>query len=126
MNKIIRYSAATLLTAFAFLTLFLSSSIIFDLFGMRAKEGDFVLFVVWANFICSLLYLPAAYGLITKKKWTTTLLVSAIVILILAFIGLQFHINAGGLYMTRTVYALIFRTGVTSVFAIIAFKGTGK
>lgn len=126
MNKIIRYSAVTLLTAFAFLTLFLSSSIIFDLFGMRAKEGDFVLFVVWANFICSLLYLQAAYGLFTKKKWTTTLLVSAIIILILAFIGLQFHINAGGVYMTRTVYALIFRTGVTSIFAIIAFKGTGK
>ncbi len=121
MNKIIRYSTAFVLAAFGFLTLFLSSSVIFDWFGIRAKEGNYVLFIVVTNFICSLMYLPAAYGLITKMKWTPKLLGAAILLLIVAFIGLQFHINAGGLYETKTVYAMMFRTAMTTIFAAIAY-----
>jgi predicted RND superfamily exporter protein len=68
MKKIIPYLLAAILTGFGLLTLFLSSSVIFDLFGIRAKEGNYVLFVVWANFISSILYLFAAYGLLKSKN----------------------------------------------------------
>lgn len=121
MKKISSYLPAVFLAAFGLLTLFLSSSVIFDLFGIRAKEGNYVLFIVWANFICSLLYLPAAYGFIKRKKWTMPLLITAITILVIAFIGLLFHINAGKIYETKTFWAMIFRTGVTAVFASIAY-----
>lgn len=121
MKKILPYLFATLLAGFGLLTLFLSTSVIFDLFGIRAKEGNYVLFVVWANFICSFLYLFAAYGFIKNKRWTATLLVISTLILIAAFIGLKIHINSGGIYETKTVGAMIFRIAVTFVFAIIAF-----
>ena len=39
MKKNLKYVVAFALTAFAFLTLFLSSSIIFNWFGIREKEG---------------------------------------------------------------------------------------
>jgi hypothetical protein len=42
MKKTLPYIIAILLAAFGLLTLFLSSSVIFDLFGIRAKEGNFV------------------------------------------------------------------------------------
>ena len=121
MKKAIPDILATILTVFGLLTLFLSTSVIFDLFGIRAKEGNYVLFVVWANFISSILYLLAAYGFIKSKKWTTALLSTSTAILIAAFIGLKIHANFGGIYETKTIGAMIFRIAVTLVFTMIAY-----
>lgn len=106
---------------FGLLTFFLSTSVIFDLFDIRAKEGNYVLFVVWANWMCSVLYLFAAYGFIKNKKWTAQLLGIAAIVLITAFVGLIVHINAGDIYETKTIGAMIFRITVTLVFATIAY-----
>jgi len=111
----------TILGAFGTLTLFLSASVIFDFFDIRAKEGNYVLFVVWANFISSLLYLLAAYGFINAKKWTSKLLTISSILLILAFVGLIFHINFDGIYENKTIGAMIFRISITIFFATIAF-----
>ena len=126
MKKYVLYTSAVILTAFGLLTLFLSTSVIFDLFGIRAKEGNYVLFVVWSNLISSILYLFAAYGFIKNKNWTSILLGISTIILIAAFIGLQIHINSGGIYETKTIGAMIFRITVTLVFAIIAFFTINK
>ncbi|CAN5282886.1 hypothetical protein BH09BAC5_BH09BAC5_00010 [soil metagenome] len=121
MKKFVSYSVAVILAAFGLLTLFLSSSVILDLFGIRAKEGNYVSFIVWANFISSILYQFAAYGFFKSKKWTTILLGISSIVLIVAFIGLKFYINSGGIYETKTVSAMIFRISVTLVFSIIAY-----
>src|SRR3989339_293423 len=121
MRKALPYLLASILAAFGLLTLFLSTSVIFDLFGVRAKEGNYVLFVVWANFISSLLYLFAAYGFIESKKWTAPLLGISVIVLLLAFVGLFIHINAGGIYETKTIGAMAFRTTVTLVFSALAY-----
>lgn len=121
MKNIISKIAAVILTLFALLTLILSTSVIFDLFGIRAKEGNYVLFVVWSNFISSILYLFTAYGFIKNKKWTTSLLGISTLILITAFVGLKIHASSGGIYETKTIGAMIFRISVTLVFAIIAY-----
>lgn len=112
---------AIVIAAFALLTLFLSSSVIFDLFGIRAMEGNYVLFVVWANFISSILYLFAAYGFINAKKWTTQLLGVSAFLLVVAFLGLIIHINSGELYESKTVVAMVFRICLTFIFTILAY-----
>ena len=101
-KKVIHIISAIVLLLFAILTLFMSSSVIFDWFDIRVKEGNYVLFIVWANFICSLLYFLAAYGFIKGQKWTFSVLISALIILIISFIALQFYINSGGIYETKT------------------------
>jgi len=121
MKKTLPYLLASVLATFGLLTLFLSSSVVFDLFGIRAKEGNYVLFVVWANFISSLLYLVAVYGIIKNKKWTVPVLGASAIILILASTGLIFHIKAGGLYEVKTIGAIIFRTLLTFVFLILSY-----
>lgn len=126
MKKLLTYSLTFLLAVFGLLTLFLSTSIIFDLFGIRAKEGNYVLYVVWANFICSLLYLFAAYGVIKAKKWTVLLLSSATLVLISTFIIFIIHINSGGTYENKTVGALIFRIITTLIFVILAYFTISK
>lgn len=120
-KKIIITVSAIVLAVFALLTLFLSSSVIFDWFGIRVKEGNYVLFIVWANFMSSILYLIAVYGFLNKKKWTFRVLIAALIILILAFIALQFYIYYKGVYETKTIKAMIFRMLVTLGFSLIAF-----
>lgn len=122
MRAYIPKLTAAVLLFFGAITLFLSSSVIFDLFGIRAKEGNYVLFVVWANFISSIIYLFAGYGLLKTKKWTAPILFASVFILAVAFVGLLIHINNGGIYETKTIGAMIFRTTLTLVFALIAFK----
>lgn len=121
MKKIILYFSVTALAIFGLLTLFLSTSIILDLFGIRAMEGNYVLFVVWANFMSSVLYLYSAYGFVERKKWTAKLLGASAIILMLAYAGLFLHINSGGLYEVKTVGAMAFRIGFTLVFTAVAF-----
>lgn len=115
------YLSAFILSIFGLLTLFMSNSVLFDLFGIREKEGNFVPFIVWANWLCGFLYLIAAYGFLKIKKWTIQPLLGAAIILIIAFVALFIYINGGGIYEQKTVYAMIFRIGVTSVFTVLAY-----
>jgi len=126
MKKYIPFLSSLILAGFGLLTLFLSSSVIFDWFGIRAKEGNYVLLVVWANFISSLLYLISAYGFMKIKSWTFKTLLVATVILIVALIGLFIHIYSGGIYETKTVFAMLFRISVTIVFTAIAYLSINK
>ena len=126
MKRNIRYIAAFIITAFALLTLYLSSSLIFDLNGVRANEGDYVLSVVWANFICSILYLFAAYGFVKAKKQTILYLGVTILVLVSAFILFGIHIYTGENYMTKTIGAMIFRIVVKAIFAAVAYFTINK
>ncbi|MCF8461010.1 MAG: hypothetical protein K9G46_09810 [Flavobacteriales bacterium] len=119
-KKTLRYVSAIVLLLFGAVTLFLSTSIFLDLFDIRAKEGNYVLFVVWSNFIASILYLLSVYGFIKLKSWTKLVLGAASLVLIVSFIFLQVHISNGGIHETKTVYAMIFRITLTVVFALLA------
>jgi hypothetical protein len=126
MKKYLPYISTLILAGFGLLTLFLSSSVIFDWFGIRAKEGNYVLFIVWANFISSLLYLISAYGFMKIKSWTFKTLLVATVILVVALIGLFVHIYSGGIYETKTVFAMLFRISVTIAFTAITYFSINK
>lgn len=121
MQRFPTYLLTLVLFLFGMITLFLSSSIFFDWFGIREKEGDYVLFVVIANFIASILYLIAAYGFMKKKFFTAKVLWISVAVLVAAFAGLFVHINSGGIYETKTVFAMGFRITLTCLFAIAAY-----
>lgn len=126
MKKNIRYILAFILTAFGLLTLFLSGSVIFDLFGIREMEGNYVPFIVWANFVSSIIYLVAVYGIIKSKKWSFYVLGVSFLILFFSFIALQLYIDAGGIHEAKTVKAMIFRSTLTAVFALGAYYSINK
>ncbi|MCC7520337.1 MAG: hypothetical protein IT220_01780 [Flavobacteriaceae bacterium] len=110
-----------LLIAFGLLTFFLSSSVLFDWFGIRALEGNFVPFVVWINLLSAILYLIAAYLLIMKKKMAFTALIISLILLIIGNIVLQFYIKNGGLYELKTPKALLFRTIITVILTSLSY-----
>ncbi|NOR88124.1 MAG: hypothetical protein GQ527_10980 [Bacteroidales bacterium] len=121
MKNYILKIVAAIIFLFGLQTLYLSSSIILDLFDIRAQQGNYVLFVVWTNLIISIIYLFAAYGFIKKKKWATPLLSIALSILIVCFISLAIYANSGGIHETKTFYALIFRTSITMAFTAFSY-----
>ena len=121
MKKAGKYLLIVLISAFALMTLFLSSSVIFDWFGIREKEGNYVLFIVWANLISSILYIVSVFGLIKNEKWAIKSLLVSATLLIIAQVGLFIHINGGGIYETKTVGAMFFRIALTLVFTLFAF-----
>ena len=125
-RKILPYILAALLAIFGLSTLYMSTAIILDLFNLREQEGNYVLLVIWANWICSVLYLVAAYGFIKGKRWTLALLLVSTGVLLLASIGFYLHIHSGGLYLTKTIGALVFRAVVTLIFALVAWITINK
>ncbi len=121
MKKLILYLVIAILTGFGLLTMFLSTSVIFDLFDIREKEGNYVLFIVWANFISSFIYLISVYGFIASQNWTYKSLGLATIILVIAFIGFLFYIQSGGIHEGKTFGAMIFRIALTLGFTFFAY-----
>lgn len=121
MKKVGPIVLVTILSLFGFLTLFLTTSVIFDLFGIREREGNFLMFIVWANFISGILYLLSAYGIVKKKKWSVSLLGLSSVILISALIGLFSHISSGGIFEEETLKGMIFRSLLTVSFTVFVY-----
>lgn len=116
MSKIQKPIISLLLTAFGLLTLYLSSALIFDLFGERAKQGVFVPAVVWGNLICSLLYLGAVISIQVKHTSSKKFLWVAIVVLLLVGIIFTYQVLTGTSFATKTIGALAFRLVVTGGF----------
>ena len=122
MNTLYFKIAAWVLILFGLATVFAGGSVILDLFGMREKEGNYVLLVVWANVISGFLYLVASYGFFKRETWTSMVLSIATWILIAAFAGLLIHIQNGGIYENKTIGAMIFRLSLTIGILIVARK----
>jgi hypothetical protein len=119
--KILKIMLISLLFFFGGVTVFVSTSVIFDLFGIRAKEGNYVLFVVVANFFCGILYLLAAFSTIkNNQKISTALLLLSIIILTITFLMLKIHIDKGEIYELKTVTAMTFRTIFTVMMTEIS------
>ncbi len=125
-QKLIINITGAVIALLGIVTLFMSTSVIFGLFDIREKEGNYVLFVVVANFICAFLYLAAAYGFFARQKWTTMVLNLSVAVLVIAFIGLGIHIYSAGIYEHKTVAAMTFRTLLTVAFAFISFSYISK
>jgi uncharacterized membrane protein HdeD (DUF308 family) len=111
---------------FGLLTLFAGGSVILNLFGMREKEGNYILFVVWSNFICGFFYLFASYGFFKLKKGTTPLMKISIWILVAAFIVLIAWIINDKPFENKTIVALTFRILLTTGFFLISGKYISK
>lgn len=112
----VRWTLVAVLLFFGGVTLFLSTSIVFDLFGMREKEGNYVQFVVLANLLASILYFAGAIGLIAHQAWTRYPLWMASVVMIVASIAFGWYVYQGGIHEQRTIVAMLFRTLLTLAF----------
>ena len=121
MRNIVLKITGSVLGLLGLLTLFISSSLLFDLFGIRARLNHYVLFIVYANFICAFSYLFASYCFFTNKKEATVALFIGAAVLLAAYISLLIYIQTGRVFEIRTVKVMLLRTSVTIMFAGISW-----
>lgn len=124
--KALKIIQTILLSFFGLVTVFMASSVIFDLFGIREKEGNYVLFIVYTNLICGILYLLAAYTTWTKPKLSFKSLLFSLSLLIIAFVAFLLYIQNGGIHEEKTVNAMIFRIVFTGLMTGIGWLSIKK
>lgn len=117
--KTIKIVLCLFLLLLGFASVFMTTSIVFDLFGIRAMEGNYVLFIVYANMICGFLYLYSAYAIWNMQKSAVWALGIAVLILIFSFIWFGLYIREGGVYEMQTVKGMSFRTIITLIMLIV-------
>lgn len=118
--KILKIIHSAVLILLGAVSIFMSTSVAFDWFGIREMEGNYVPFVLYTNMACGYLYLFAGILDWSNLKLSSRLLLLSLLALIAAFAFLLIHINNGGVYELKTVKAMTFRTLLTAVLTVMA------
>ncbi|MEK7434918.1 MAG: hypothetical protein AABZ74_17420 [Cyanobacteriota bacterium] len=113
---------AIIVILFGLATLKEGGSIIFNIGSSKVYAGNYVPFVLWFNFFSGFVYITAGFGLWFKKNWASKLslyLFGSILFIYALFIT---HILFGGLYETRTIFAMALRAIIWAITAFVSFK----
>lgn len=115
------YLLGSLLIVGGIYTFYITSAILFDLFGERAKAGNFIYITQVCNFICSFTYIISGILFFLKSKQSTTLLFIATIIMFVGYIGMLFHINSNRPFDMSVIPEMLIRTTGTMLYTAIAW-----
>ncbi len=107
---------------FGLLTIKSGGSVLFIDGPFREDAGNYVLFVVWFNFLAGFAYLIAGGGLWMQKHWAVWISIFIVVATLAVFAILGIHILKGGMYEVRTIAAMSLRTVVWALIAMFAYR----
>jgi hypothetical protein len=117
-----RWAAVLALVAIAFgaVTIVVGGKTLFGGVEVRGAAGNIVPFVLWFNFVAGFAYVIAGIGLLLWKPWAAHLSAAIAVATIAVFIALGIHIFIGLAFEMRTVGAMIIRSAVWVIIAVLA------
>ncbi|MEN8265278.1 MAG: hypothetical protein ABFR82_17665 [Nitrospirota bacterium] len=120
-TTIIRILAA-IAVVFGLLTIKSGGQVLFGGVSYQKAAGNYVLFVVWFNFLAGFVYLAAGAGIWMRLRWAVwlSLLIAIATIIVFAIFGI--HILNGGEYETRTVAAMSLRSVVWILIYIFSYR----
>ncbi len=107
---------------FGLLTLKEGGTVLFGGEAARAAAGNYVPFVLWFNFLAGFAYIAAGVGLWLRQRWAAYAAIAIAAATAVVFVALGVRILSGGAFEVRTVVAMIFRTGIWMVIAIVAWR----
>ncbi len=111
------YLLSFFIVLFGVVTIFSGGRNLFTEIGIQTR-GEIVPLVLWYNFIAGFFYVLTGL-LIFKKKILSKKLAGLIALTsLLIFTYLIFYIQSGGLYQTKTLFAMGFRTLIWVAIAI--------
>jgi len=112
---------ALIAIAFGLLTLKSGGEVLFIDGAGRAAAGNYVPFVLWSNFLLGFLYILAGIGIWMQKRWGAWLAILIALVTLIVFAAFGWHINNGGLFEARTLKAMILRSSVWTVIALVSY-----
>ena len=117
-----RWAAVLALVAIAFgaVTIVVGGKTLFGDVEVRSAAGNIVPFVLRFNFVAGFAYVIAGIGLLLWKRWAVHLSAAIAVATIAVFIALGIHILVGLAFEARTVGAMIIRSAVWVMIAVLA------
>ena len=93
------------------------------LFGDGAQAaGNVVSFVLWFNFLAGVAYMVAGVGLWLRRRWSAQLALAIAAATVLVFGAFGIHVAAGGAFEARTAWAMMLRSVVWILIALLARK----
>ena len=105
---------------FGIATVISGGQVIFGPEEKRLAAGAYVPFVVWFNFIAGFAYMMAAIGLFRRARWGAYFAIAIAAATALVFAAFGAHILMDGAFESRTVGAMVLRTGVWIGIACVA------
>ena len=88
----------------------------------RAAAGNYVLDVLWFNFLAGFAYVVAGAGLWLRQRWAVWLAIAIAVATVLTFAALGVYVYSGAAYELRTVIAMGLRITVWGTIAAVAWR----
>jgi len=128
MNKTVgrrpRLAALLALVAifFGIVTIGVGGRVLFGGAEERASAGNIVPFVLWFNFVAGFAYIIAGLGLFRWKRWAAQLSSVIAITTIVVLVAFGTHILLGGMFESRTIGAMIIRSTVWTVIAVLACR----
>lgn len=91
--------------------------------GMEACQAvQCVPFITWFNFLAGFAYIAAGVGFLKSWSWSGTLAKGIAGLTVLFFVGFGLHVLSDGVYATRTVIAMSFRSIIWIAIALISLR----
>ncbi|MBI3993988.1 MAG: hypothetical protein HY342_11995 [Candidatus Lambdaproteobacteria bacterium] len=109
---------AVLAVAFGVVTVFVGGRILLGDAAARQMAGAYVGFVLWFNVLAGCAYVVAGVGMWRGDRWSLGLALAIALLTTLVFGAFLAHVQGGGAYEVRTLWALPFRAAIW--FAIAA------
>lgn len=108
---------------FGLLTLFSGGSVLFGGEAERIAAGNYVGFVVLFNFLAGFAYIVAGGGLWAKRRWAVWLSAGIALATLLVFAAFGIHVWTGGMFETKTVGAMVLRSGMWVIMTLAGLLG---
>ena len=106
---------------FGLATLRAGGGVLFGDDATRIAAGDYVVFVVWFNFLAGFAYIIAGAGLLFHRAWAVQLARLIALATLAVFVAFGVHVASGGAFEMRTVAAMTLRSTVWLAIATISW-----
>lgn len=116
------WTVTAIAIVFGLLTIKSGGQVLFGGSIYQKAVGNYVLFVVWFNFLAGFIYLVAGVGIWMRLRWAFGLSLLIAIATIIVFSILVMHILNGGGYETRTVAAMSLRSIVWISISIFSYR----
>lgn len=116
---------STFAVFFGALTVVSGGIALFGPTSVQTVVGDAVPFVLWFNFLAGFLYILTGIGLYHWQQWGALLAVFIAAASVCVLITLGWYVAQGNPFEMRTVVAMLFRSGVWVMIAVLFCSSLG-